>query len=169
MNTRVVEIRNPATGAVTGTCQGPTPAGSCPYAGRDGVVPCAGRLVGPAEGDPRCWPVWVPPGCRQCRITFNDQAVACLRAAERYRDQWDAGLHRERERVRALAARKDPRFRGMSDRQLQVTALWRWRLSGPAQGLRHAEQKQRDWGRMYLALAEQQRAATPPVVVGGAA
>ncbi|MFI1996650.1 hypothetical protein [Actinoplanes sp. NPDC020271] len=168
MTERIVEIRDPATGQVTDICHGPAPDGDCPGRGRDGVVPCAGMLVQPHGGDPRLWPVAVPPGCRGCRLTWNEQAAACTRRAESCRDQWQEGLEQEIYLVRVLAARKDPRFRHMSTRQLRITAFWRWRLSAQAQGLRHSEQKQRDWARMYLALAEQQRAATPAMPAGGA-
>lgn len=161
MSTRTIEIRDPATGRVTDTCQGPTPDGDCPRRASDGVVPCAGLLIGPWAGDPRLWPA--PAGCRGCRLNWNEQAATCLHQAERCHSQWQEGLSREIDLVRALAERKDPRYRHMSVRQLRVTALWRWRLMARAQGLRHAEQKQRDWGRLYLALAERQRAATPPV------
>ncbi|WIM92943.1 hypothetical protein ACTOB_004903 [Actinoplanes oblitus] len=162
MTMRTVEIRDPSTGEITDRCHGPGPDGACPRTGRHGVVPCAGRLIGPRGGDPRYWPVEVPRGCRQCRLTWNDQAAACLRAAERCRAEWETGLALEIAHVRERAALGDPRFRDMSIRQQRVTALWRWRLSGPAQGLRHAEQKERDRSRLYLALAEQQRAGSPP-------
>ncbi|GIF12873.1 hypothetical protein [Actinoplanes teichomyceticus] len=161
MSTTTVAIREPVTGQVIDVCRGPTPAGVCPRAGRDGVVPCAGHLVGPPQGDARYWPVWVPPGCRQCRLNWNEQAAGCLREAERCRDRWHAGLVRETDRVYAQAAAGDPRFRRMSDRELRITALWRWRLSSRALALRRAERKQRDWSRLYLSLAEQQREAAP--------
>ncbi|GAA4607413.1 hypothetical protein BJY16_006322 [Actinoplanes octamycinicus] len=166
MSTRAIEIRDPSTGEITDRCQGPGPDGACPRTGRHGVVPCAGRLIGPRGADPRYWPIWVPPGCRQCRLNWNAQAATCLRAAERCHDQWEEGLAQEIAHVRTQAARGDPRFRDMSARQQRVTALWRWRLSSPAQGLRQAEQKQRDRSRLYLSLAEQQRAGTPPADSG---
>ncbi|GAA2673550.1 hypothetical protein [Actinoplanes palleronii] len=161
MRSQTIEIRSPATGRLLGTCHGPEPDGACPLVRPDGVVPCAGRLVSPRGGDPRYWPVWVSPGCRQCRLNWNEQAAACLREAERCRARWRRGLERETDRVRIQAAHRDPRYRRMTDRELRVTALWRWRLSSRAQALRHTEQKHRDWSRLYLSLAEQQRASTP--------
>jgi hypothetical protein len=164
MNTHAVEIRSPATGEVTDACRGPAPDGACPRAGRNGVVPCAGRLIAPRDGDPRYWPVWVPPGCRHCQLGWNEQALACLHEAERCHDKWRAGLVRETERVLLLAARRDRRYRRMTDRQLRITAQWRWRLSSCAAALSRSEEKQRERARLYLSLAEHQLATEPPPV-----
>ncbi len=55
-----------------------------------------------------------------------------------------------------LAAAGDPRFRKMTDAQLQVTARWRWSQSAEGQYLKGLEEKFTAWAHMYLSFAEMQ-------------
>lgn len=87
-------------------CRGPYPSGACPLAGPDGVVPCAGFLIAPADADSEYWPLPIPRGYRHCDVVWNERAQAGLHNAERARERWQAGLIRETKRVRRLAAEK---------------------------------------------------------------
>lgn len=160
MATRSIRVIDPATGECVRTCHGPSPAGACPLAGPNGVVPCAGMLIEPADADPEYWPLPVPVGFRHCDVIWNERAQSGLREAERAREQWEAGLRRETERVRQLAARNDPRYRNMSERDLQKTALWRWRLTGLAQSRRRAEEKNERQADTYLAFIKFRHSAS---------
>ncbi|GGN52004.1 hypothetical protein FHR83_008810 [Actinoplanes campanulatus] len=159
MTLREIQILHPVTGEVLHTCPGPDPSGRCPMAGPDGVVPCAGLMIAPPRPDPPYWPLRIPPGYRYCDVPWNEKVRACLRKAENCRRRWDAGLRRSNMRVHYLAEHRDPRYRKMSPRDLDVTALWYWRLSGTAQGLRRSEQRAQEQADTYLAAAERRRTA----------
>jgi hypothetical protein len=158
MNT-TIRVRQPETGTIVRSCPGPTAAGACPFAGADGVVPCAGHLIEPDRADAQHWPLPIPHGYRYCDIPWHEKAAAALRKAENCRNQWRAGLDRRTARIRYLAAHHDPRYRDMSPRQLELTALWYWRLSTEAQGLRHAEKRAQEEAETYLAFIEHRRDA----------
>ncbi|MBM2616294.1 hypothetical protein JIG36_12075 [Actinoplanes sp. LDG1-06] len=165
--TRTIHILDPDTGLLVRVCRGPSAAGACPLAGPDGVVPCAGFLVAPAGADPEYWPLPIPLGYRHCDVTWNERARSGLDKAERAQARWQAGLDRELRRVRVLAGAKDPRYRRMTDRDLEKTALWRWRLTGEAQSLRRSQEKNERQAQSYLAFMRYRRAsrsvrATPP-------
>lgn len=160
MNTQSIEIRDPDTGGVVGVCRGPTPSGTCPFARNNGVVPCAGYLVSPPKADRRFWPLPVPRNHRHCELLWNTRALSCLSEAEACRAKWQAGVARETRRVFARAADGDPRYKGMTTRQLRKTGLWRWRLSTAAIQLAKSEEKQRERARLYLNFAEFRRAST---------
>lgn len=159
MTTRTIHIVDPVTGTCVRVCRGPRPSGVCPLAGPGGVVPCAGYLIAPAGGDPEYWPVPIPRGYRHCDVIWNERAQSGLHNAERARDQWQKGLERETQRVRALAAGRDPRYRRMTDRELRTTALWRWRLTGEAVALRRSEEKNERQADTYLAFLKFRRNA----------
>ncbi|MEU4424766.1 hypothetical protein AB0F81_29450 [Actinoplanes sp. NPDC024001] len=128
-------------------------------AGSDGVVPCAGLLISPAHADPEYWPLRIPSGYRHCDVLWNERALSCLEKAENSRRRWQSGLALENRRVVALAAAHDPRYRRMTARQLEKTALWRWRLSTAAQALRRSENNSRERAEKYLAFVEFRRNA----------
>jgi hypothetical protein len=159
---RRIRVLHPVTGECVRTCHGPSPSGACPLAGPDGVVPCAGFLIAPAGADPEYWPLPIPDGYRHCDVIWNERAQSGLHHAERARERWQAGLNREIERVRALAAANDPRYRNMSSRDLGTTALWRWRLTGEAQALRRSEEKNERQADTYLAFVAFRREASSP-------
>jgi hypothetical protein len=123
-------------------------------------VPCAGYLIAPAGVDPEYWPLPVPEGFRHCDVTWNRLAQSGLHRAERARERWQAGLARETDRVQALAAAKDPRYRKMTGRDLEKTALWRWRQTGEAQALRRSEEKNERQADTYLAFLKFRRNAS---------
>jgi hypothetical protein len=157
MTTRKIQIRQPGTNAIVGTCPGPAEAGTCPFADATGVVPCAGFLIEPAGADHQHWPLPIPAGYRHCDVPWNERAVASLRKAENCRRQWQTGLRNRRTRVRRQAAGRDPRYRDMSPRDLDLTALWYWRLSTTAQGLRRGEKRAQEEAETYLAFTEHRR------------
>jgi hypothetical protein len=157
MTTRRIQVRQPRSGKIVGVCPGPTDAGACPFAGPGGVVPCAGFLIGPPGADPRYWPLPVPAGYRHCDVPWNEMAAASLDKAEQCRRRWRAGLRHRTARVRTLAVRGDPRYRAMSPHDLDLTALWYWRLSSTAQGLRRGEKRAQERAETYLAFAEHRR------------
>jgi hypothetical protein len=160
MISKDIAILDPGTGARIGICHGPTASGTCPFARRNGIVPCAGRLIAPPGADHRFWPLAVPPDHRYCELGWNALAVACLAEAEDCRAKWRAGADSETRRVLARAAKGDPRYRKMTPAQLKTTGLWRWRLSTSAVQLRKAEDKQRERARAYLGFSEFRRLST---------
>jgi hypothetical protein len=162
MTTQSIQVLDPDTGMVIGVCRGPTPSGRCPLAGRNGVVPCAGRLISPPDADDRFWPLSVPRNHRHCEFGWNARAVADLEEAEACRAKWRAGAARETKRVFARAAAGDPRYRRMTTRQLESTGLWRWRLSTSAIQLSRSEEKHEKRARMYLNFAEYRRLTAAP-------
>ncbi|MCM4084367.1 hypothetical protein [Paractinoplanes hotanensis] len=157
MTKRSIRILDPATGRGVRVCPGPSSTGACPLARPDGVVPCAGFLIAPAAADPEYWPLPIPIGYRHCDVIWNERARTGLHKAERAHEQWQAGLNREVQRVRKLAAGGDPRYRRMTDRNLEKTALWRWRLTGQAQALRRSEEKNERQAETYLAFVKYRR------------
>jgi hypothetical protein len=157
-----IHILHPVTGECVRVCRGPSPSGACPLAGPDGVVPCAGYLIAPAGVHPESWPLPVPQGYRHCDVTWNQLAQSGLHNAERARERWQAGLARETERVRSLAAAKDPRYRKMTDRELEMTALWRWRPTGQAQSLRRSEERNERQAHTYLDFVKFRRNGSSP-------
>jgi hypothetical protein len=160
MTRQGIQILDPDTGEVVGACRGPTASGECPYAGKDGVVPCAGHLIRPPGADRGLWPLSVPRHYRYCEVGWNAKAISCLTEAEACRDKWRAGAAKETERVFARAAAGDPRYRKMTVSQLQTTGLWRWRLSTPAVQLSKSEEKNRERARLYLTFAGYRRLST---------
>ncbi|MFD0522037.1 hypothetical protein [Paractinoplanes durhamensis] len=134
--------------------------GTCPFARRNGVVPCAGQLISPPDADHRFWPLTVPPNHRYCELGWNSLALACLAEAEDCRNKWQAGAESETRRVLARAAGGDPRYAKMTTAELRTTGLWRWRLSTSAIQLQKAEEKQRERARVYLDFAEFRRLST---------
>ena len=160
MTTHGIQVRDPHTGELVGVCPGPTSAGTCPFARKNGVVPCAGYMVSPPHADRRFWPLTVPVGHRYCEVGWNARALSCLAEAEACRAKWQAGAASETKRVAARAASGDPRYKRMTVSQLEKTGLWRWRLSTSAIQLAKAEEKQRERARLYLSFAEFRRLAT---------
>ena len=160
MSTHGVDVIDAETGDVIGVCPGPAPSGTCPFAGKNGVVPCAGHLIRPPGADRRFWPLPVPRHHRYCELGWNARAQHCLAEAEDCRARWQAGANSQTQWVFARAAAKDPRFKKMNSSQLRETGLWRWRLSTSAIQLAKAEEKQRDRARMYLRFAEYRRLST---------
>jgi hypothetical protein len=160
MATQGIQVRDPQTGELVGVCPGPTASGTCPFAGKNGVVPCAGLMVSPPHADRRFWPLTVPPGHRYCELGWNARALSCLAEAEICRAKWRAGAMSETKRVAARAAAGDPRYKRMTASQLEKTGLWRWRMSTSAIQLTKAEEKQRERARLYLSFAEFRRLAT---------
>ncbi|MFI7547887.1 hypothetical protein [Actinoplanes sp. NPDC049599] len=157
MTTETIQILDPRTGKVLRHCRGPTAAGTCPLAGPDGVVPCAGSMIAPLHGDAQYWPLHVPPDYRHCDVPWNERALSCLRKADDCRRRWDEGLDREIWRVKTLAAARDPRYRNMTSAELRATARWRWRLSAAGQALRKSEQNSRARAEQYLDLVRFRR------------
>lgn len=168
MATRSIRVLHPVSGACVRICRGPSPSGICPLAGPDGVVPCVGFLIAPADADPEYWPLPIPAGYRHCDVIWNERAQSGLHKAEHARRRWQAGLNRETERVRTLARANDPRYRKMTERELRQTALWRWRLTGEAQSLRRSEEKNERQADTYLGFIKFRRgAASVPAVSRG--
>jgi hypothetical protein len=157
MTTQSIRILHPVTGALVGRCRGPTESGVCPKAGPNGVVPCAGMMIAAAEPDPGYWPVPIPRGYRHCDLPWNEKVRSCLRESEHCRQRWQSGLKRETLRLRALARSGDPRYRKMTERDLDITALWYWRLSVAAKSLHHAEKRAQHQAKVYLDLTEYRR------------
>lgn len=157
MTMNLIRVLDPDTGETVRVCHGPSRTGACPLAGPDGVVPCAGLLIAPSRPDPEYWPLPVPAGYRHCDVIWNERARSGLDKAEQAREQWQAGLSREIKRVRYLASVKDPRYRKMTERELEKTALWRWRLTGEAQSLRRSEEKNERQAEAYLAFVKFRR------------
>ncbi|MEU4689949.1 hypothetical protein [Actinoplanes sp. NPDC023714] len=163
MITRGIRVLDPTTGALIRVCPGPYPAGGCPLAGPDGVVPCAGFLVTVDSTGNHHWPLRIPAGYRHCDVPWNERARDYLRTAETCRRRWDAGLSKEITRVRTLAAAHDPRYRRMSDHEMRATALWRWRLSAAGQALRRSEQKAQERADTYLTFLRSRHGDDVPV------
>ncbi|GLY08717.1 hypothetical protein Acsp01_90960 [Actinoplanes sp. NBRC 101535] len=115
-------------------------------------MPCSGLLITPDTSDTTYWPLRIPRGYRHCDVPWNERVRTCVRKAEDNRRRWQTGLNRETDRVRALAAAHDPRYRAMTPAQLDHTALWRWRLTGAAQALRHSEREARDQADRFVSL-----------------
>lgn len=70
-----VDILDASTREVVDHCYGPTQAGRCPRADRDGIVPCSGRCIVPLGEGPECWLRWVPPASRRCSLVWNPDAT----------------------------------------------------------------------------------------------
>jgi hypothetical protein len=68
-----VDILDDITLEVVDHCDGPV-GGRCPRAGADGVVPCAGHRIDPAEASPEYALLQVPAGSRHCPLTWNLEA-----------------------------------------------------------------------------------------------
>ncbi len=82
------------------------------------------------------------------------RAMFCREQAEAARRRWFAGRQREIEHLVDRAAARDPRFKNMTEAQLQVTARWRWSQSAQGQYLMGMESKFTAWAHMYLSFAE---------------
>lgn len=59
------------TRELVGQCRGPTTAGSCPLADRQGVVACAGRRIVATSTGPERWLSPVAPGARRCPLAWD--------------------------------------------------------------------------------------------------
>jgi hypothetical protein len=70
-----VDIMDASTGQVVDGCYGPALGGTCPRAGRSGIVPCNGRRVAPHGHGPETWLVWVPPTTQHCPSAWNLDAI----------------------------------------------------------------------------------------------
>ena len=70
-----VDILDAATGDVVEHCYGPTPAGKCPYAEADGIVPCNGHRVAPHSAGPEFWNVLVPSATQHCPQAWRLDAI----------------------------------------------------------------------------------------------
>jgi hypothetical protein len=70
-----VDIHDETTQHQVGHCDGPTPAGTCPNAGPDRVVACAGCRIAPHNAGPEYWLLWVPPGSRHCPLAWDLEYV----------------------------------------------------------------------------------------------
>jgi hypothetical protein len=66
-----VDVLDHITRAVVGQCHGPTTAGLCPFADRDGVVGCAGRHIAATSSGPEGWLRWVPRGSHRCPLAWE--------------------------------------------------------------------------------------------------
>lgn len=75
MNETRVDILDAASGEIIDYCNGPLPEGSCPYAERDGTVPCSGRRIAPMDSGPEWWLIYVPPASRHCPQAWNLESV----------------------------------------------------------------------------------------------
>jgi len=71
----VIDILDPVTDQVVDRCSGPTMAGCCPKAGRDGVVGCHGCRVSGRSAGPEFWYLWVPPGSQHCPRAWKLESV----------------------------------------------------------------------------------------------
>lgn len=70
-----VDILDAPHGKVVDHCYGPTSAGSCPGADRNGIVPCNGRHIAASGAGPEQWLIFVPPATRHCPSAWNLAAV----------------------------------------------------------------------------------------------
>ncbi|HEX6077631.1 MAG TPA: hypothetical protein VFZ32_20535 [Micromonosporaceae bacterium] len=162
MTIQSVDIRDRTTGEVVDHCKGPTEAGACPRASKDGVVACANRLVAPSDAGPQHWPLWVPPKSRHCVLPWNLQAMRSLEQAEANRNQWLAGLAKEIEYVKGRAEEGDPRFVHLTPGELERVGRWRWSHSHRAKSLDAWERTYLERTRIYLAFTELRMRSTPP-------
>jgi len=167
MTTQSIRILHPVTGELIRQCRGPTESGVCPLAGPGGVVPCAGMMIAAAEPDPGYWPIPIPRGYRHCDLPWNEKIRSCLRKSEHCRRRWQSGLKRETLRIRTLARYGDPRYRKMTERELDITALWYWRLTVAAKSLRRAEERAQHQAKVYLDLTEYRRSLAGSDVSAG--
>jgi hypothetical protein len=155
-----IQILDPRTGDLVGTCQGPTASNSCPLVDENGVVPCAGFLIAPADGDHQYWPLLIPRGYLHCDVPWNERAQAYVRKAQRSHARWAEGLNAETERLFRLAAAGDRRYRNMDKYALRTTALWRWRKSPFAEGDRQREERSRHRASAYLSFLRHRRSTS---------
>jgi hypothetical protein len=75
MNETRVDFLDAATGETIDHCHGPTRGGGCPYADRNGIVPCNGCRIAPMGAGPELWLVYVPPASRHCPSAWNLEAI----------------------------------------------------------------------------------------------
>lgn len=68
MNEYRVDIFNDQTRELVRQCRGPTTAGACPFADREGVVACAGRRIVATSTGPERWLSPVSPRARRCPL-----------------------------------------------------------------------------------------------------
>jgi len=73
--TDVIDILDPITDEIINQCFGPTGAGGCSRAGRDGVVLCQGCRVAGRSAGPELWHLWVPPASQHCPRTWKLEAL----------------------------------------------------------------------------------------------
>jgi hypothetical protein len=76
------------------------------------------------------------------------------RQAEEYRDQWMAGRAREIQYVIGRAHQGDPRFKRMTQQDLQATGRMRWSKSGQARKLSGLDEEYSRLAKIHLAFAE---------------
>lgn len=84
----------------------------------------------------------------------HQRALFCRMQAEGLRRKWFAGRQREALYVMARADGGDPRFKRMTQAQLEMTARWRWSQSSRGQYLMKLEKMFTSWAQMYLSFAE---------------
>jgi hypothetical protein len=70
-----VALLNDESLEVVGYCNGPTATDSCSNAGSGRVVGCAGYRIAAPNASSIYWLMFVPPGSRQCPLTWNLEYV----------------------------------------------------------------------------------------------
>lgn len=70
-----VDIVDATTGETVAYCNGPTQTGSCPYADKDGNMPCNGRRIFPMDAGPELCLIFVPPQSRHCPQAWNLDSI----------------------------------------------------------------------------------------------
>jgi hypothetical protein len=75
MEDKQVEFLDPVTGATIDHCNGPSSEGRCPYADRQGKVPCNGLRIAAPDAGPELWHTFVPPGSRHCPQAWSLEEV----------------------------------------------------------------------------------------------